>query len=72
MPWTKIIIEKQEPGFDEHAGESLRKLTVPEAIRETLEHAMAMDKHVFVMGQVVDDPSGMFGMTLGLQENYCK
>ncbi len=72
MPWTKFIIEKQEPGYDEHAGGSDRKLTVPEAIRETLDRALAIDKQVFVMGQGVDDPSGMFGMTLGLQEKYGK
>lgn len=70
MPWTKILIEKQEPNFDEHAGKDLRKLTVPEAIRETLDKALGMDKEVFVMGQGVDDPSGMFGMTLDLQKKY--
>ena len=72
MPWTKIIIEKQEPGYDEHAGNDLRKLTVPEAIRETLSQAMSMDKQVFVMGQGVDDPSGIFGMTLDLQKKFGK
>jgi len=70
MPWTKILIEKEEPDFDEHAGKDTRKLTVPEAIKETLDQALGMDKQVFVMGQGVDDPSGMFGMTLGLQEKY--
>ncbi|MFA5142566.1 MAG: alpha-ketoacid dehydrogenase subunit beta [Candidatus Omnitrophota bacterium] len=70
MPWTKILIEKKAPDFDEDAGKDLRKLTVPEAIQETLSQALAVDKRVFVMGQGVDDPSGMFGMTLGLQERY--
>ena len=70
MPWTKILIEKKEPDFDEHAGKNLRKLTVPEAIRETLDQALAKDKQIFIMGQGVDDPSGMFGMTLDLQKKY--
>ncbi len=70
MPWTKILIEKQEPDFDEHAGRDARKLTVPEALKETLDQALGMDKQVFVMGQGVDDPSGMFGMTLGLQKKF--
>lgn len=72
MPWTKLLIEKQEPGFDEHPGEDLRKLTVPEAIRETLDQALAADKKVFVMGQGVDDPSGMFGLTLDLHKKHGK
>jgi len=70
MPWTKILIEKKEPDFDEHAGRDTRKLTVPEAVKETLSQALAMDERIFVMGQGVDDPSGMFGMTLGLQKEF--
>jgi pyruvate dehydrogenase E1 component beta subunit len=72
MPWTKILIEKQEPGFDEHPDKDSRKLTVPEAIKETLGQALAMDKKIFIMGQGVDDPSGMFGMTLDLHKKYGK
>jgi len=72
MPWTKFLIEKQETNFDEHTDKDLRKLTVPEAIRETLDQALGIDKEVFVMGQGVDDPSGMFGMTLDLQKKYGK
>lgn len=72
MPWTKILIEKQAPDFDEHPDKTLRKLTVPEAIRETLDQALAMDKRVFIMGQGVDDPSGMFGMTLDLHKKHGK
>ncbi|KPK39361.1 MAG: acetoin dehydrogenase [Omnitrophica WOR_2 bacterium SM23_29] len=70
MPWTKILIEKQEPFFDEHPDTNVRKLTVPESIRETLDQALAIDKRVFVMGQGVDDPAGMFGMTLDLHKKY--
>lgn len=70
MPWTKIPTVKREHDFTEHAGKSRRNLTVPEAVRETLDQALAADHRVFVMGQGVDDPSGMFGMTLGLQKKY--
>jgi len=70
MPWTKVLIEKRELGFDEHAGQDVRKLTFPEAIREGLDQALAKDKHVFVMGQGVDDPLGMFGTTLNLDKKY--
>jgi len=70
MPWTKILIEKQEPGFDEHAGQDVRKLTFPQALREALDQAMERDDRVFVMGQGVDDPMGMFGTTLDLHKKY--
>ena len=70
MPWTKILIEKQEPGFDEHAGQDVRKLTFPQALREALDQAMERDDRVFVMGQGVDDPTGMFGTTLDLHKKY--
>lgn len=72
MPWTKILIEKEAPDFDEHPDKDARKLTVPEAIRETLDQALLKDKKVFIMGQGVDDPSGMFGMTLDLHKKYGK
>lgn len=70
MPWTKILIEKQEPGFDEHAGQDVRKLTFPQALREALDQALERDDRVFVMGQGVDDPMGMFGTTLDLHKKY--
>lgn len=70
MPWTKVLIEKQVPAYDEHAGQDVRKLTVPEAIKEGLDQALARDKNVFVMGQGVDDPLGMFGTTLGLDKKH--
>lgn len=70
MPWTKILIEREVPDFDEHPGDDRRKLTVPEAIRETLDQALTRDKLVFIMGQGVDDPSGMFGMTLDLHKKH--
>ncbi len=71
MPWTKILIERQEPGYDENMGrDDVRKLTFAEAIREALDQALARDEHVFIMGQGVDDPLGMFGTTLDLHKKY--
>lgn len=70
MPWTKILIEKQEPGFDEHVGQDVRKLTFPQALREALDQALERDDRVFIMGQGVDDPMGMFGTTLDLHKKY--
>lgn len=70
MSWEHILIEKKEPGFDDHLGQAVRKLTYAEAIREALDQALAQDKNVFIMGQGVDDPMGMFGTTLDLHKKY--
>lgn len=72
MPWTKLLIEQQEPDFNASNGEAGRQLVYPEAIREALDQALSLDPRVFIMGQGVDDPMGMFGTTLGLQSKYGK
>lgn len=70
MPWSRIKPEYDEPDY--LSGESAfgRRVSYPEAIREGLRQALAIDPSVFVMGQGVDDPSGMFGTTLGLQQEF--
>jgi pyruvate dehydrogenase E1 component beta subunit len=45
-------------------------LTFAKAINEALFHAMEIDKSVICYGLGVDDPKGVFGTTLGLQEKY--
>jgi len=70
MPWSKIKIEYEEPEIFSDDQSSGRILTYSEAIREGLEQALGLDDKVFVMGQGVDDPSGMFGTTKGLQEKF--
>ncbi len=70
MPWTKFLIEKEEPGYDENPKITDRKFTAPQAICETLSQALALDPNIFVMGQGVDDPTGMFGTTCGLQKRF--
>lgn len=49
-----------------------RKITYGEAIREALETAMTADDSVICYGLGVDDPKGIFGTTLGLQEAFGK
>ncbi len=48
----------------------MRELTYGQAIREALEQAMEISEDVFVMGEGVDDPGGIFGSTLGLKERF--
>jgi len=50
--------------------ESERELTYAEAVFEATRSEMRRDPNVFVMGQGVDDPRGMFGTTLGLHEEF--
>ena len=47
-----------------------RKTTYGEAIREALTIAMTTDESVCCYGLGVDDPKGIFGTTLGLQEKF--
>ncbi len=66
MPWSKVRTECDEPCFPPEAAGSERTLSYPDAVREALDLALDLDPKVFVMGQGVDDPSGMFGATRGL------
>ena len=66
MPWTKIIQEKQEIEGETGA----RIISHADAVREALDLALAQDERVYVMGQGVDDPGGMFGATLDLHKKY--
>jgi len=70
MPWTKFYIEKNEPGFFDQTDNKGRKLSYGQAIHEAIFQAMEYDNSVFVMGQGVDDPYGMFGTTSGLKEKF--
>lgn len=59
-----------EPAFYNEGNESKRVLSYNEAIREALQQAMSQDKRVFLMGQGVDDPDGMFGATKNLHQEF--
>lgn len=68
MDWSKTLIEEHE--LEDEADNTGRKLSYVAAIREALELALTHDERVFIMGQGVDDPSGMFGITLDLHKKY--
>lgn len=73
MPWSRIKPDTNEPDFlhnglaDSKAG---RLISYAEAVNEALSQALTLDPRVFVMGQGVDDPSGMFGATRGLHLRF--
>jgi len=70
VDWSKTLIEEQELGLEDSAENLERKLSYVAAVREALELALSRDERVFVMGQGVDDPVGMFGITLDLHKKY--
>jgi pyruvate dehydrogenase E1 component beta subunit len=71
MPWTRVHLESDD--FNDTLGkEGLRGITYGKAIREAQEQSLRADERVFVMGEGVDDPGGIFGSTLGLAEEFGK
>lgn len=48
----------------------MREITFAKAINEALHQALAEDSSVITYGLGVDDPKGVFGTTLGLQEHF--
>lgn len=70
MPWSKIKPDCNEPDFNTEGNKTGRRITYAESIREGVRQALALDDRVFIMGQGVDDPGGMFGTTLGLQIEF--
>ena len=70
MPWSKIKPEVNEPDFTNVKGDDTRIISYAEATREAVDQGLSLDADVFVMGQGVDDPSGMFGATLNLHDKY--
>lgn len=70
MPWSKIKPERNEPDFEHGTAGASRRLSYAEAVRESLDQALSLDPRVFVMGQGVDDPGGMFGTTLNLHKKH--
>jgi pyruvate dehydrogenase E1 component beta subunit len=69
MPWTKVYGYR---GVSEEAAREagLREVTYREAINEALAQMLEKDERVFIMGEGVDDPGGVFGTTKGLQERF--
>lgn len=48
----------------------MRSISFSQAINEALSEAMRQDERVICYGLGVDDPKGVFGTTLGLQEKF--
>ena len=67
MDWSKTLVKEEINLEGDKEG---RKLSYVAAVKEAIELCMSSDDRVFVMGQGVDDPVGMFGITTGLQDKF--
>lgn len=71
MPWTKIQADEAgRPGIFGSAASNTRELSYRDAIREALAQALERDPRVFLIGEGIDDPGGVFGTTAGLMERF--
>ena len=68
MPWAEKLISSKSN--DTLAPEEGRILSYPEALREALTLALELDPKALVLGQGVNDPKGMFGVTTGLHKKF--
>lgn len=68
MPWDEGLVNSLV--YDAPDPREGRVLGYVAAIREALDIALESDPHVFVLGQGVDDPGSMFGVTKGLSQKY--
>lgn len=70
MLWDEKVVEKNSLGAPSGSSQGGRVISYVEALREALDDRMARDASVFLLGQGVDDPGGMFGVTKGFKERY--
>jgi pyruvate dehydrogenase E1 component beta subunit len=72
MPWTTVQVEKLDNFYIESDTSSDRVISYSSAILEATDQALARDPRVFLLGEGIDDASGVFGTTKGLQQKYGK
>jgi pyruvate dehydrogenase E1 component beta subunit len=69
MPWTKVLINKAD--FDDTLGkQGLRGLSYRDALCEAQQQLLESDPAVFLIGEGIDDPGGVFGSTLNLHKKF--
>ncbi len=72
MSWDRVPVDlsgiRVLTQKDEFKGE--RVISYREAIREALSSALGRDTRVFIFGEGVDDPGGVFGTTLNLHKEF--
>lgn len=71
MPWTNPLLPGQATGEAlRNVPDGLRLATYAQALREAQAQLLQMDPRVFLFGEGIDDPGGVFGSTTGLAETF--
>jgi len=68
MPWAEALIASKSSQLP--TPKEGRVLSYVEALNESLALALGLDPNVIVLGQGVNDPKGMFGVTTDLYKNF--
>lgn len=68
MPWTKVLIDKQD--FETAEKDGLRSLSYRDALREAQAQLLKSRPEVYLIGEGIDDPGGVFGSTVGLAKEF--
>lgn len=71
MPWTKVYLDKEQME-QTLKKDGLRGISFQQALLEAQEQAMQADERVFLIGEGIDDPGGVFGTTRGLVQKFGK
>jgi acetoin:2,6-dichlorophenolindophenol oxidoreductase subunit beta len=69
MPWTKIILDRNA-ALSELGGKNLRAATYCEALREAQSQLLEEDARVFLVGEGLHEPGGVFGSVAGLHQRF--
>ena len=68
MPWAAALITSKSNELP--IPQEGRVLSYVDAIKEALFLALGLDPNVIVLGQGVNDPKGMFGVTTDLHKTF--
>jgi Pyruvate/2-oxoglutarate dehydrogenase complex, dehydrogenase (E1) component, eukaryotic type, beta subunit len=69
VPWTKIILDKNA-ALSELTQGGLRAATYCEALLEAQTQLLETDESVFLVGEGLHEPSGVFGSVAGLVQRF--
>lgn len=72
MPWAEAFLKSQAKEPNDLSNTDERHLSYTEALHEALELALELDRNAFVLGQGINDPVGMFGVTTDLFKKFGK
>lgn len=68
MPWTKVLIDKKD--FEAAEADGLRNISYRAALLEAQRQLLQSRPEVYLIGEGIDDPGGVFGSTVGLAKEF--